>query len=440
MDLKAFGKRLAACILVMVLMLSSCLSIAGCNMFSDNSTPSVSQQELVRILISAISNKNNVSDAYSMIPEKQLDGISYSVFNEYVAVLRTMSDRFGRIGSFRILNDKERDSYLKSLLSQAGRDNFPEEYGSLSVVELEYGDSLDPDRAGMHCRFCVSTDENGSSYLSKDYVTDTIASYNYLNHYFTMLEDNNTDGLFALLSPLYNDEIYINSVITAKAEYISEFYMIKVRSTRSEYIYEEISPVLVTVTIPKVIDEDGENITEHSVKLEVRDDGSYHIADQIPWYLDQTDVGVYDESGNAIRIYGVTLNEDRVRALLGDPFYFRVYDLSDEEMAEFGMTHRVIAVYGGIAVTMIANYVDEDTWEGVVTSIRVYSDDYSIDGEIFVGMNISELLLIYPMLDEADYSFTYSIGRDDYVVVFDFDVNNNIRNFSIVRADVLASR
>ncbi|MBP5260657.1 MAG: hypothetical protein J6Z43_00870, partial [Clostridiales bacterium] len=125
MDLKAFGKRLAACILVMVLMLSSCLSIAGCNMFSDNSTPSVSQQELVRILISAISNKNNVSDAYSMIPEKQLDGISYSVFNEYVAVLRTMSDRFGRIGSFRILNDKERDSYLKSLLSQAGRDNFP---------------------------------------------------------------------------------------------------------------------------------------------------------------------------------------------------------------------------------------------------------------------------------------------------------------------------
>jgi len=433
-------RRIVALIVTAVLLMPAMLCFSGCNMFNvirdnfiDTTPATISEQELVRLIIMAVSNKNDISSSYSQIPEEQRDDISYSVFNEYVAILSSVSEKYGTIQSFKVLNDHDSNDYFKAILSQTDCTDFPSEYGHLSVIELDYGDTLKAGREDSRCRFCVSLDDNGTAYLSRKYVTDMISAYNYLGHYFTMLENNNTDGLFALLDPLYNDDIYINSVISAKVQYIAEFYLLKVRSTRSEYVYDEISPLLVTVTIPKVIGDDGESITEHKVKLSVNPDGSYDIDDQIPWYLDTTSLGVYDATGNAVRITGVALNVERMRALLGDPYYYNVYELSDEDKIKFGKPVGVRAVYSGIVVSIYADDLD-DGWEGLVHGIRIYSDQYSIDGQITVGMNISELLLIYPMLDEADYSFNFESGRDEYTISFNFDNNNNISDISIAKA------
>ena len=447
MRLKGLGRRAIACTMVIAMLMSFCAAFTGCGVFNairntviDTSAAPVTEQELARLIIAGIQNKNSVSDSFSQIPEKQLDGISYSVFNEYVAILRSMSDKIGTVESFRILDQQSGDEYLDSILDKAGRSSFPDEYGDLSVVELDYGESRDIEMANHDCRFCISIDEKGTPYLSKKYVTDLISAYNYLGHYFTMLENSNTDGLFALLDPLYSDDVYINSVINAKVQYISEFYLLKVMSTRSEYIYDDISPLLVDVTIPKVVDEDGESITEHVVELSVNKNGSYKIVDNIPWYSDSATPDIYDSEGNAVRLSGVALNSARLKALLGEPYYIKPYELSEKEQVHYGKTLGVSAVYPGIVVSIIADPVEGGGWEGVVSSIRIYSNAYSLDGQITTGMNISELLLIYPMLDEADYTFTFTSGRDEYVVTFDFDANNNIRGISIARADLVTSR
>ena len=424
---------------------SMCFSLTGCQMFLydeiknkviDNAVPPVAKPELVRLIVGAVSNKSSVADCYSAIPEKQLNGISYSVFNEYVAILRSMSSKFGTVKSFRIAGRTETDSYLQRIISKAGIDTVPEKYGKLDLIELDYGDTVKSDKTKEKCHFFISEDETGMAYLSKDYVTETVAAYNYLGHYFTMLENNNTDGLFSLLAPIYDSDIYINSVINAKAQYISEYYMLKVRSVRNEYIYDEITPFVVSVTIPKVIGEDGESMTNHTVTLISKGDGTYDLNDDVPWYNDSTSVGIFDSEGNAVRISDVALNDERLTALLGNPYYYRMYEPTAAEESLTGANVKIRAVYPDIIVTILANRDDDGYWEGYVSGIVIYGDGYTVDDLITVGMNISELLLIYPMLDEAGYTFSYSSSRFDYAVRFIFDDNNNIQTISILRSEL----
>lgn len=446
---RGIGKRLISSLLVAVIAASLCFSCTGCNLFLydeiknkviDNTVQPVAKPELVRLIVNAISNKNGVSDSYSAIPEKQLNGISYSMFTEYVAILRSMSSKFGTIKSFRIAGRTESDEYLQSLVSLSGYEAVPGNFGKLDLIELDYGDTLKSENTKAKSHFFISEDDTGMAYLSKDYVTETVAAYNYLGHYFTMLENGNIDGLFSLLAPIYDSDIYINSVISAKAQYISEYYMLKVRSVRSEYIYDEITPFVVSVTIPKVIDDDGESMTNHTVTLVSRGDGNYDLKDEVPWYNDSAAVGIFDREGNAVRISDVSLNEERLTALLGTPYYFRVYEPTAAEEILTGADVKIRAVYPGIIVTILAEQENNGDWEGNVSGIVIYGDDYTVDNQITVGMNISELLLIYPMLDEAGYTFNYSSSRFDYALRFVFDDNNNIKSISILREELNSKR
>lgn len=434
------GRRIVSLVLTVLMVAGMVMILPACDIVDivkdkviDKSEELISRQELTRLIIAAIQNRNDVSDSYSQIPAQQLDGISYSVFNEYVAILRDLSSDYGEVESFRFLDDSDKASYIRHLLDSSGRDNIPEEYGELSVVALVYKDQQNANDLNSCCKFFISEDDRGNAYLCKEIVVETIAAHNYLEHYFTMLENNNTDGLFAILSPLYDENIYINTVITAKAKYISEYYLLKVRSTRGEYIYDEVTPFVVHVTIPKVLDDDGENLTSHEVSLYVHSNGNYTIDDKIPWYLDSAGIGIYDSSGSPQRIQGVTLNETKLAALFGDPMFTRVTAMSAEDKKMTGRTLDVKAFYNGIIVTIYADYDTSGKWFGEVGAMRIYSDSYSIDGHIAPGMNQTELLLIYPMLDEEDYTFKFTSGKDLYRVTFEFDDNNNISNIKIAK-------
>lgn len=394
------------------------------------------EQEIARLIISAIKNKNNVSESYSQIPAKQLDGISFSVFTEYVAILRSVSSEYGTIKSFRILNDKDAEEYINYLLKRSDKTKIPEEYGKLSVIELDYGDSLKLSKEDSKCRFCLSINDDGEAYLSKAYITGTIAAYNYLEHYFSMLENNNIDGLFAVLAPLYDSDIYINAVINAKARYTAEYYLLKVRSTRSEYIYEEITPFIVQVTIPKVLAEDGESMTDHTVVLTSDNKGSYNIEDDIPLSYDTSVLGIFDRNGKQLGIIGVTLNEPKLAAILGGEYYEKESLLSEKEKVVTRRAVRLRAYYSGIVVTMAADMGKNGGWEADVTRVVIYDNNYTIDGQITVGMNKAELLLIHPMIDEENYTMRYSLGRREYVIKFNFDENNNIKSISVTLGEL----
>jgi len=441
--MKSVARRALSVILAVLMIVPAVFVLQSCRFVDeirekmiDTPEDYISKQELARLIISAISNQGNVADSFSQIPDAQLNGISYSVFNEYVSILRDISYEYGTVTSFRFLNEGDAAEYVNGLLDRSGRTEVPDKYGKLDVVELEYGGTDKKENSYGGCRFFVSEDKTGVAYLSKDLVTDTIATHNYLMHYFTMLENNNTDGLFALLEPLYDSDIYINSVISAKAQYIAEYYMLKVRSVMNEYVFDVVTPFVVHVTIPKVIGDDGESLTNHEVTLAVGADGNYMIYDDIPWYLDSASIGIYDANQNPVRIQGVILNDAKLRALIGDPIVVNRVELSEEDKAFYGKPLKIRAFYNGIIFDIFAEEDKDGKWSGEVGDMIIYSNTYSIDGHISAGMNKSELLLIYPMIDEENFTFRFTSGKTEYVVDFTFDENNNIEYVNIIKSDL----
>ena len=74
----------------------------------------------------------------------------------------------------------------------------------------------------------------------------------------------------------------------------------------------------------------------------------------------------------------------------------------------------------------------DSTWNTArLVSISIYDYDAdtpasTFDGRLFVGMNISELLLVYPMIDESDYVYTFETAEGTYKMEFEFDANKNV--------------
>ncbi len=119
-DSRSFGLKGAIVKFLAVIM---CVSVffglvvtsTGCNVI-DNITDglnvnanNLSETDLARLITNAIVNERSVGDSYEKIPKTQLDGLSYSMFSEYCAVLRKCSNEHGTVDSFRILNESEKE-------------------------------------------------------------------------------------------------------------------------------------------------------------------------------------------------------------------------------------------------------------------------------------------------------------------------------------------
>ena len=131
---KGSARKILAVIMCISLVMGMSVCLTGCNFFTGlskgfkASQKLLSKSELARIVVVAISDERNVSDAFSKIPESQLDGLSYSVFAEYCSVLRKNSQVHGTPDSFRFLTESEKNVYFNEIDSDAG-----EQYKTIDV-------------------------------------------------------------------------------------------------------------------------------------------------------------------------------------------------------------------------------------------------------------------------------------------------------------------
>ena len=257
-------------ILVLMLCVSMLAGTAGClsgctfiNNITDGLSVTqkpVSEAELARLMVNAIASDSNVADCYAKIPDPQLNGLSYSIFSEYCSILRKCSQAHGTADSFKILSDTEKQDYFLSISSANEDYRSIDYYGDLDVVELCY--SKDKDSEAPQVVFTISRN-NGSYTLAGQYVIDTVLAYSYINHYFEMIDDRNVDGLEAIIKSAYNSDIYMPSVIHAKADYIaSYYYRLKVKTNKSGYVLKSFSPIYISYVIPEVFSIDGNTISE----------------------------------------------------------------------------------------------------------------------------------------------------------------------------------
>ena len=54
--------------------------------------------------------------------------------------------------------------------------------------------------------------------------------------------------------------------------------------------------------------------------------------------------------------------------------------------------------------------------------------------DLYIGMNVSELLLVYPMFDECGYTGSFKNGDGEFVLDFEFDDYGNVATIQLGEA------
>lgn len=414
--------RLLAVILCFVMMSGVVTGVTGCKFIEDLTNgfnvaqKYLSESELARLMANAIASESSVGDCYAQIPSNQLNGLSYSIFAEYCSVLRKSSQVHGTPDSFKILNESEKWNYfLKIDSGEDERIQSVDAYGDMDVVELSYSKDKAPNAPKV--RFTIA--KKGDSYsMAGDYITDSMLAYSYMNHYFEMIDEYNIDGLGAIIKSTYNADIYLNSVIDAKAEYIADYYKMKVKTDTSGYELDLLSPTHVSYIIPEVFSSDGASISSKTVELYLTVDDEYLISDDFPASINET--RFYKNYDFKLRM-GSSYSDSEVRSLLGEP------------LLTTSTSDQVILIYEGVTLSFETKVSGSGHWSsGKLQSIHIRkASEFSFGDDLCIGMNISELLLIYPMFDGCDYSGTFKNDNGTYRMSFNFDDYGNVTRINL---------
>lgn len=414
-------RKVLAVIMCVSMLSAMTLCLTGCDFFTGlskgfkASQKDLSKAELARILVVAISDEKSVSESYSKIPESQLDNISYSVFAEYCSILRKNSQVHGTADSFRFLSGTEKEEYFRTIDSDAG-DTYKSisEYGEMEVVELCY--SKDRDSKAAPVRFILA-DNEGAYSIGGDYVTDSMFAYSYIRRYFDMIDDGNVDGLEAIIKSSYDSDIYLNSVIKAKAGYIADYYKLKVRTSTKDFELKILSPTRISYRIPEVVSDYNDSIVSKNISLRVNKNGSFCILDHIPSSIGE--ISLYRNGVSKLRM-GSTYSQSEIYRLLGEPKLSTV-------------SNGVVALaYKGVTLRFSAEVKDGKWSSGRLFSIVVRNQgDFSLGDDIYVGMNVSELLLVYPMFDESNYQSSFKNVDGEFTLAFQFDAFGNVTRIDL---------
>ena len=422
--IKGTARKALAVVMCAAFITGMAFSFTGCKLidfFSSGlnvSLNSLSETELARLMTNAILSERNVADCYNKLPSSQLNGLSYSMFSEYCSILRKCSQEHGTADSFRILNETEKNQYFALIDGSDNEFRSVDVYGDMDVIELNYSQDKNPEASPV--RFTIA--KNGDKYaMAGQYITDSMLAYSYINHYFDMINDGNIDGLEAIIKSTYDSDIYMNSVIYAKANYIADYYMLKVKSNAEEYQLKLFSPTHITYVIPEVFNGDGDSIFSKTVELRLQNDGSFFVQDDIPVVINE--LRFFSDGESKLRM-GSSYTKEEIIALLGEP----VIVSYDEGI--------VILTYSGMTIRLDADLDKDNNWtSGRLSSVVLRKDDrFTIGEELFIGMNISELLLIYPMFDECDFTASFQNGDGEFVLSFQFDDFGNVTRIRLGEA------
>lgn len=422
---KAYGKRSLAAILILVLL----MSLAGCAFVDkiqnriDPNASKISAPELVRLLVVAINDQNMIGSSYEAIPEVQREGISFSYFSQYVSILKSLGGN-AKIDRFTFLDEEENsdrlDKIYKRMCQQMPAGDFKstfEPYGSVKTVELQYSK-----KNVSNSRMYISFDSEGTAYLSYDWIMDLIDTYNYMNHYFNMLEKNNSDGIAVLIKSKSGfSTIYSEDVIDSKAQYTVDFYRMKVKNSFDQFVLKEINAFYVDYEIPEVLSADGQSLYSRNLYAFRGNNGDIDIIDDIPQEVDNNVITVPLSQNQMIRC-GLEYDSSVLQRMMGKPVKVivqdeNIYDTDDPEKVR----SRVCFMYKGIHLVFDASYTDENDWMGELVSITLVTNSqvsYSVC-DLKLGDSEESILKRFPMIKYGDYTLNYSVNASSFDLVYE---------------------
>ena len=364
--------------------------------------------ELTRLVVTAVKSENNLSDVYSQIPEYQRGDVSYSYLKEYTDILRRLSRVNGAIMSFRLLTDDQIASLLDEYTGEENSyDSLSERYGRLGCAEFLYNSE-----AKSPTYFFFSYDSNGHAVLSSSWISGVINIYNYADHYFTMLDEQNVEGVYTLLRPTYDSELYSDEVVYAKAQALVDYYLINVRSMPYQFEISSLSPISYDIVIPETVDPETESIEPHELSISTDDGTTFMINDSIEQPIDTSVSYVYRANTRLLRC-GTNYTDSGLKSIMGKPMYTSRITNDDGDF--------MLVYYDGICLWFSIDNISENIWDGTLVKVKYYGQTYAAGPVIKVGAHVDSILVAYPFLDDADYDISYDTGSSIVRVVFDTD-------------------
>lgn len=412
-------KTVAAFLSVLVLMsLSSCWNFSDIrnNIASkiENADNTISSSELVRIMVMALNDESAEADAFSKIPDDQKDGLTFSQFSDYMAFVRMLKNQsVGKVKaeSFVLLS-KEHSSEIFGEYDE-------EKYGELEAAKLVFGSEGKKD---IYIAFRTDGDK---CFLASSWIKGILSIYNYSSHYFTMLDSNNTEGVITLLNPGLTASGFDDDVVRAKADALSDYYLLRVKSTISQYVIESIDPYEVIYSIPRTVGDDNETIVSHEVRITLSEDGEeYYITDNIGQPSDQELIRI--NYGSRKLICGSFYTKNTIQSYIGNPRLTSIGQTAvsyrEDINGNIDYRYKTILNYEGALLIFEAFNLGEGKWEGTLSEVILnnVSDEFSLGNGIKVGMTRSELLSLYPFIDQTGYEMDIEGVSNDFKVVFEF--------------------
>lgn len=411
--------RLLSVLLAVVLLMTAFGGCSFVDKFQGYSGNPVSEQEISRLVVGSVSEKSNVTNNYSLIPEIQRDDVSLSYFSEYVDIIRRITVGRGKIAGFRIRSFEDTKEILDGYVSDYEVTNFVSE-DNVKAVEILFEENLE----SSSVYFFIGFKNDGVPSLNSDWIKKTISLYNYAEHYFNMVESANYEALSELLTFQYDSDIYTDEVLLSKASAIIDFYKYRVRESAAEFELLCATPFCVGYKVPSVISKDGTSISSEVFSAVMHTDESVTMNDIVHQTLSSNAFNLYNGDFCVLRI-GLSYNASRVISLLGTPATITTYGNSADD--EYPVICRLSVIYPGLVLIFDAEYTDDSTWSGVLSSIKIVSSssDFSI-GKIKVGMNESDILSNYPFADEEGFVFADSSVGSNVSITYTFDSNGFI--------------
>lgn len=439
--------KLVKKVVALLLVLSVMMGFVGCAFFDrihatiDPKTDFISPQEIVRLLVNAIDDEKQMADTYASIPEDQRKDVSYSYYYEYLKILREFSYGGGSITGFRFLNDEENSRHLDSIYNKLAQKYEVDDYytvfsgyGNVRTVVFEY----DKDRSYNVYMYLIF-DDDGYAYLSNDLISHVIFTYNYMQQYFNILTDGNADSITSLLSAEENvpDE-YVDEVLSARSNYILDFYDKRVISKPEQFELIAANPFYVEYLIPEVFTADLDGRVSRKLSAFRIPDGTIKISDDFEQETSLEIATVNISSLQSIRC-GLEYDYGAIYRLCGKPTstYLKdtVVDVVYDKDGNPVDRKLLLVSYNGMNLTFAANYTDEKVWIGELLSIRIYSSaiDYTVC-DIKVGDPEINIIKQFPMIEYGDYSITYNAGTVKFNL--DYEIKDKkIKAIVISKAD-----
>ena len=370
----------------------------------------VENSNLIRLFSSCLSDPEQIKTVYSSVPSGQLDGMSLSEFEEYVGILTRLGDEKGAMRSFQILKDDDqiriREEMIRELPSQ-------EDLLSRCVpVKLDF-EVVQEDDSTM---IFFQEKDDGSLYLSSEWVRQCTELYRFSELYFRALQDQNVDAVYSMMQNSYQNRNYSFSgaTIRLKAQEMCRFYLLRVKAEFDDYRINALDITKIVFDQQGVLDEELLKYEPRIVTVARSDFGGILIQDILTNALKIKDLYLYIGDSRTARI-GDYSNNVFFESLFGDPILTTVSKVpEDGGPSDFATSeYDLIVDYPTVRINLRGTIDANGAWEGVITRIMIGSTgpDFSLGKSIRVGMTLDEFMEDYPFADET--GFILSTENDD---------------------------